>query len=94
MVVKGILAINAVGTIIADLEPGDLVPHAFVGFTKLQSLSFYNDLPVTHVSMSQPFCLEIRDILVKALEICGKECGIVMLLLVLKVFDLRLLKRL
>jgi 5'-methylthioadenosine phosphorylase len=72
--VKRILATNAVGAISVDLEPGDLVvPHDFVDFTKLRSPSFYDDVPVTHVDMSQPFCPEIRGMLAKTLEKCGKE---------------------
>jgi 5'-methylthioadenosine phosphorylase len=74
MGVKRILATNAVGAINADLEPGDLVvPLDFVDFTKLRSLSFYDNAPVTHVDMSQPFCPEIRGILAKTLEKCGEK---------------------
>jgi 5'-methylthioadenosine phosphorylase len=71
--VKRILATNGVGAISAELEPGDLVvPHDFVDFTKLRSPSFYDEVPVTHVDMSQPFCPEIRGLLMKALKKCGE----------------------
>jgi len=69
MGVKRIVATNAVGAINVDFKPGDLVvPHDLVDFTKLRQLSFYDDAPVTHVDMSQPFCPEVRGVLVKAVK--------------------------
>jgi 5'-methylthioadenosine phosphorylase len=50
-----------------------LVPHDFVDFTKLRNLSFYDESPVTHVDMSQPFCSEVRELLVKNLEKRGEK---------------------
>jgi 5'-methylthioadenosine phosphorylase len=74
MGVKRILATNAVGAINFDFKPGDLVvPHDFVDFTKLRNLSFYDEAPVTHVDMSQPFCPEVRELLVKTLEKRGEK---------------------
>jgi 5'-methylthioadenosine phosphorylase len=67
--VKRILATNAVGAINLDFKPSDLViPHDLVDFTKLRKLSFYDEAPVTHVDMSQPFCPEIRELLAKTLK--------------------------
>jgi len=69
MGVKRIVATNAVGAINVDFKPGDLVvPHDFVDFTKLRQLTFYDDAPVTHVDMSQPFCPEVRSVLVKMIK--------------------------
>jgi 5'-methylthioadenosine phosphorylase len=63
---KRIIATNAVGAINLDFKPGDLVvPHDIVDFTKLRQTTFYNNTPVTHVDMSQPYCPEIRSLLVK-----------------------------
>jgi 5'-methylthioadenosine phosphorylase len=67
--VKRILATNAVGAINLDFKQGDMVvPHDFVDFTKLRKLSFYDEAPVTHVDMSQPFCPEVRELLLKSLK--------------------------
>jgi 5'-methylthioadenosine phosphorylase len=72
--VKRILATNVVGAINLDFEPGNLVvPHDFVDFTKLRKLSSYDEAPVTYMDMSQPFCPEIRELLVKSLEKLGEK---------------------
>lgn len=67
--VERIIATNAVGAINVDFKPGDLVvPHDLIDFTKLRQLSFYDDAPVTHVDVSQPFCPEIRTLLIKTMK--------------------------
>ena len=72
--VKRIVATNAVGAINPDLEPGDLVvPHDLIDFTKFRSLTFYNDPPVTHIDVSQPYCPEIRALLIKAARKCASR---------------------
>lgn len=64
--VKRILAINAVGAINSGLKPGDIVvPHDFVDFTKLRYTTFYDEAPVTHVDVSQPYCPETRELLIE-----------------------------
>jgi len=66
MGVERLLAINAVGAINLNFKPGDLVvPHDFVDFTKLRSPTFFDEAPVTHVDVSQPYCPEIRGVLIK-----------------------------
>ena len=65
--VERIIATNAVGAINMKLGPGDLVvPHDLVDFTKFRRSTFYDDAPVTHVDVSQPYCPEIRRSLIKA----------------------------
>jgi 5'-methylthioadenosine phosphorylase len=67
--VKRIVATNAVGAVNVDFEPGDLVvPHDLVDFTKFRQTTFYDDAPVTHVDMSQPFCPEVRALLIKVMK--------------------------
>lgn len=74
MGVERIVATNAVGAINVDFKPGDLVvPHDLVDFTKLRQLSFYDDAPVTHVDVSQPFCPEIRESLIKTMKERGAQ---------------------
>jgi 5'-methylthioadenosine phosphorylase len=66
MGVERIIAVNAVGAINRCFEPGDIiVPHDFVDFTKLRPTTFYNEAPVTHVDVSQPYCPEVRKLLVE-----------------------------
>jgi 5'-methylthioadenosine phosphorylase len=70
--VKRILASNAVGAINPDFKLGDIViPHDFVDFTKLRCTTFYDEAPVTHVDVSQPYCPEIRQLLIKIAEKLG-----------------------
>lgn len=70
--VKRILATNAVGAIKRNIKPSDLVvPHDLVDFTKSRLSTFYDDEPVTHVDVSQPFCPEIRSVLIKAAKRVG-----------------------
>jgi 5'-methylthioadenosine phosphorylase len=67
--VKRIIATNAVGAINPDLKPGNLVvPHDLIDFTRLRCLTFYDEAPVTHIDFSQPYCPEIRALLIKAMK--------------------------
>lgn len=67
-----ILATNAVGAINRDFKPGDIViPHDFVDFTKLRSTTFYDEAPVTHIDVSQPYCPEIRKLLIETARKLG-----------------------
>lgn len=64
--VKRIIATNAVGAINRRLKVGGfVVPHDFIDFTKLRQPTYYNDVPVTHIDVSQPYCPEIRSVLIK-----------------------------
>jgi len=64
--VERIIAINAVGAINRDFKPGDaVVPCDFVDFTRLRHTTFYDQAPVTHVDISQPYCPELRKLLIE-----------------------------
>jgi 5'-methylthioadenosine phosphorylase len=64
--VERIIAVNAVGAINRDLKPGDIViPHDFVDLTKHRIATFYDEAPVTHVDVSQPYCPEMRKLLIE-----------------------------
>jgi 5'-methylthioadenosine phosphorylase len=64
--VERVISTNAVGAIKRDLRPGDLiVPHDFVDFTKGRRATFYDVAPVTHIDVSQPYCRELRNLLVE-----------------------------
>lgn len=72
MGVERILATNAVGAMNLNFKPGDIVvPHDFVDFTRLRSTTFFDEAPVTHIDVSQPYCPEIRKLLVKAAKKLG-----------------------
>lgn len=67
--VERIIALNAVGAINRDFKPGDIViSHDFIDFTKFRAVTFYDEAPVTHVDVSQPYCPEMRKQLVETLR--------------------------
>jgi len=70
--VQRILATNAVGAINLNFKPSDIVvPHDYVDFTKRRSATFYDEAPVTHIDVSQPYCPEIRKLLVDTAKKLG-----------------------
>ncbi|MBS7653898.1 S-methyl-5'-thioadenosine phosphorylase [Candidatus Bathyarchaeota archaeon] len=72
--VERIIATNAVGAINLNFKPGDLVvPHDLVDFTKQRQQTFYDQAPVKHIDFTEPYCPEIRRILIKV----AKETGVV-----------------
>lgn len=67
--VERIIAVNAVGAINKSFKPGDIVvPNDFVDFAKTRITTFYDDAPVTHIDVSQPYCPEIRRLLIEKAE--------------------------
>lgn len=70
--VERVIATSAVGAINRNFKPGDLViPHDFVDFTKLRAATFYDEAPVTHVDFSQPYCPEMRELLIRTVKDFG-----------------------
>jgi len=64
--VERIIATNAVGAININFRPGDLVvPHDIIDFTRQRHLTFYDQSPVIHVDFTEPYCPEIRGILIE-----------------------------
>jgi 5'-methylthioadenosine phosphorylase len=71
---RRILATNAVGAINHDLKLGQIVvPHDFVDFTRTRCTSFYDGPPVTHVDFSQPYCQEMRRVILDAAKKIGLD---------------------
>jgi 5'-methylthioadenosine phosphorylase len=72
MGVQRVIAVNAVGAINRDFKPGDaVIPHDFVDFTKLRNTTFYDEAPVMHVDVSQPYCPELRKLLIETTRKIG-----------------------
>ncbi len=61
-----IIATTAVGSLREDIKPGDIVfPDQFIDFTKKRALTFFDKDKVVHISMSHPFCENLRSVLIK-----------------------------
>jgi 5'-methylthioadenosine phosphorylase len=67
--VERIIATNAVGGINSSYNPGDLsVPADIIDMTKSRATTFFDSSPVTHIDVSQPYCPELRKILLRSSE--------------------------
>ena len=59
-----IIAPSAVGSLQDAYKPGDIVlPDQFIDFTKGRDYTFYDEGKVCHVSCADPFCNELREVL-------------------------------
>lgn len=67
--VTRIIAPNAVGSLRAEVMPGDLVfCDQFVNFTTGRDDTFYDGPETTHVSTAEPYCPQMRKVAVEAAE--------------------------
>lgn len=65
--VKRILSVSAVGSMKEDIHPGDIViPDQFYDHTRRRISSFFGEGVVAHVSMADPVCPDLFEILHKA----------------------------
>jgi len=65
--VTRILAPGAVGSLKENYKPGDIViADQFVDFTKNRKSTFFESGRVFHVSLADPFCEELRGMLIKS----------------------------
>ena len=63
--VSRIIAPSAVGSLKAEIKPGDfLVPDQFVSFAARDD-TFFNEVPVTHISSADPYCPELREVIIR-----------------------------
>jgi 5'-methylthioadenosine phosphorylase len=63
-----ILATTAVGSLREKIRPGDLVfVDQFIDYTKHRPLTFHDE-KVIHTPMAEPFCPQLRSLLVEAAE--------------------------
>jgi 5'-methylthioadenosine phosphorylase len=69
---KRVIAPNAVGSLKADIRPGDLVfCDQFVNFTTGRKDTFYDGPETTHVGMAQPYCPQMREVATKSAKKLG-----------------------
>jgi len=72
--VKRILACCATGSLHEKLKSGDIVvPDQFIDWRK-KGVTFYNTGNVAHVSLADPFCPELRQLLIESCESLGIKC--------------------
>jgi 5'-methylthioadenosine phosphorylase len=70
--VTRIIAPNAVGSLKAEIKPGDLVfCDQFVNFTTGRDDTFYDGPETTHVGMAFPYCPQMRRVATEAAEKLG-----------------------
>jgi 5'-methylthioadenosine phosphorylase len=68
--VERIIATNAVGAINPKYNPGDLsIPVDIIDMTKTRATTFYDGPPVTHIDVTQPYCPELRKIMLDSSKV-------------------------
>lgn len=71
--VEWLISVSAVGSMKEEIKPGDIViPDQFFDRTKSRPSTFFGDGIVGHVSMANPVCSQLADIL----YYIGKNMGI------------------
>jgi 5'-deoxy-5'-methylthioadenosine phosphorylase len=70
----GIISVASVGSIRADLKPGDIVvPHQIIDYTWGRKSTYHDgpDCVVTHVDFTEPYDQSLRARLIAAAKDCG-----------------------
>ncbi len=74
--VERIISISAVGGIADNMNPGDIVlPDQIIDITSGRSSTFYDGPEVVHIDFTEPYCLEMRDAIIKA----GLKAGVLLI---------------
>lgn len=64
--VKQVYATNSVGSLDTNIKPGDLlIPDNFIDFTQNRVSTFFDD-EVVHIDCTEPYCENLRNILIKS----------------------------
>ena len=72
--VARVIAPNAVGSLKAEIRPGDFVfCDQFVNFTTGREDTFYDGPVTTHVGMAQPYCPQMREAGIEAARKLGMK---------------------
>ena len=65
--VEWLISVSAVGSLKENIHPGDIViPDQFIDLTKTRIATFFGDGVVAHVSMADPVCGDLSEILMGA----------------------------
>ena len=68
--VEWIISASAVGSLKEDIRPLDMViPDQFIDRTHNRPISFFGEGVVAHVSMAEPFCMELSELLKSSAEV-------------------------
>lgn len=69
MGIRYLISVSAVGSLREDIKPLDMVlPNQFIDLTRNRISTFFGDGAVAHVSMAQPVCPSMTELLAKAVE--------------------------
>ena len=72
--VKRIIAPSAVGSLKEEFEPGHFaLPSQFIDFTKSRKGTFSEDGRVIHISVADPFCPELQNIILDVTKKQGMQ---------------------
>lgn len=64
-----LISLSAVGSLRQDLRPLDMVlPDQFIDLTRRRTSTFFGEGAVAHVSMAQPVCAQLADVLARAVQ--------------------------
>ncbi|MEN2750469.1 S-methyl-5'-thioadenosine phosphorylase [Psychrobacter sp. FBL11] len=67
--VRYVISVSAVGSLQEMLKPLDMVvPDQMIDMTKQRDSTFFSNGAVAHVSMADPLCSKVADILIQAYE--------------------------
>jgi len=72
--VQRIVSISACGSLREDFVPGDIViPDQIMDFTRDRKRTFFEDGIVAHVSVAEPFCPELSELVYQAVKATGNK---------------------
>jgi 5'-methylthioadenosine phosphorylase len=72
--VDRMLSISAVGGIHTDLAPGAIViPDQIIDLTSNRDATFYEGDKVVHIDFTEPYCPELRNLIIEASKTIGLE---------------------
>ena len=67
--VQYLLSVSAIGSLREEIEPLDMVlPDQFIDLTRQREGTFFGDGAVAHVSMADPVCSALRNVLTESFE--------------------------
>jgi 5'-methylthioadenosine phosphorylase len=70
--VEKMVSVSAVGSLKEEIKPRDFViPDQFFDHTKSRQSTFFDEGPVVHISLADPYCEEMRRVLVDGCKAIG-----------------------